>query len=146
MYNIIYNIKAGHSEKTKKSCHSESVFLGRFEIYTLASTPSKLAVLHGSRKKILRLHLRNPVLEAPCSISGGFYWKRLCLSAGHGYGNAGTSQVSKSDDTGSPRIHQNPVFLVSVVGSMIFNTPRGVDQISPIDSFCYWLVAKTFQK
>ena len=65
--------------------------------------------------KILRLHLRNPVLEAPCSISGGFYWKRLCLSAGHGYGNAGTSQVSKSDDTGSPRIHQNLIFVCSLL-------------------------------
>ena len=111
MYNIIYNIKAGHSEKTKKSWHSESVFSIDLRFIRWPQRPQNLLCCMVQGKKNLRLHLRNPVLEAPCSISGGFYWKRLCLSAGHGYGNAGTSQVSKSDDTGSPRIHQNPVFF-----------------------------------
>lgn len=112
-------------------------------IYTLASTPSRLAVLHGSRKK-------HPEISPSTPRFGGsmFDFRRFLLetfvSVGHGYGHAGTSQVSKSDDTGSPESIKIRKF--TVVGSIIFNTPRGVDQISPIDSFCYWLVAKTFQK
>ena len=41
--------------------------------------PQNLLCCMVQGKKNLRLHLRNPVLEAPCSISGGFYWKRLSV-------------------------------------------------------------------
>lgn len=117
-------------------------FFHRFEIYTLASTPSKLAVLHGSRKK-------KPETSPSKPRFGGsmFDFRRFLLET------FVCRQAMDMEMLGlpkSPRVMtqapQESIRNFTVVGSMIFNTPRGVDQISPIDSFCYWLFAKTFQK
>ena len=146
MYNIIYNIKAGHSEKTKKSCHSESVFWGDLRFIRWPQRPQNLLCCMVQGKKSWDFTFETP------------FWRLHVRFQEVSIGNVCVCrQAMDMEMLGlpkSPRVMtQAPqesikiqFFLVSVVGSMIFNTPRGVDQISRIDSFCYWLVAKTFQK